>query len=304
MLLLKRYALAKVPRAAWALMLSALLAGCASAPPAPSVPAVLSAADLANPRPVIAVKDAVILRSHWFPAPGGGARPTVLALHGCSGLYLRDGKTFDRRYPDFVERLNRAGYNVLLTDSFGSRGSGPICTKKLDERRITVDDRREDVIAAVKWLAARPDVDAKRIALLGWSHGGSTTLAALNAARPEHAQPLAGAVAFYPGCRAFLPDPYRLDTPLLMLLAEKDDWTPPRHCETLASRIRTAQPAADLALKVYPDSYHGFDGKSAVRFRSDVSNGVNPAGVHLGGNPVTGPQALLQMDEFFARIFK
>jgi dienelactone hydrolase len=304
MLLLMREALAEVPRAARALTLCALLLGCANAPQTPPSPAALSAVDLANPRPVIAVKDAVKLRGHWFPAPGDGARPTVLALHGCSGLYLRDGKTFDRRYPDFVARLNRSGYNVLLTDSFGSRGSGPICTKKLNERRITVDDRREDVIAAVSWLAARPDVDAKRIALLGWSHGGSTTLAALNAARAEHAQPLAGAVAFYPGCRAFLPDPYRLDTPLLMLLAEKDDWTPPRHCEQLAGRIRAAQPTADLAVKVFPDSYHGFDGKAALRLRADVSNGVNPAGVHVGGNPVTGPQALQQMDEFFARIFK
>jgi dienelactone hydrolase len=274
------------------------VAACGTAPaPAPQI-------DLNDPRPAIVTRAGVNLRAYWHPAAGAGEHPAVLALHGCSGLYLRDGKTFDRRYPDYVARLNRAGYHVLLTDSFGSRGSGPICTKKAAERPVTVEDRREDVIAAVKWLAARPDVDPKRIALLGWSHGGSTTLASINAARGTMAQPLAGAVAFYPGCRAFLNAPYRIETPLLVLLAEKDDWTPPKYCTQLESRVRSNEPAADLTVAIFTDSYHGFDGKSRLRFRADVSNGVNPAGVHLGGNSVTGPLALQQMDQFFVRIFR
>jgi dienelactone hydrolase len=287
-----------VGRVAMAVALCVLLAACATAPVA------VGDVDLSEPQPAIAVSKTLKLRSFWYPASGGGARPTVLALHGCSGLYLRDGKTFDRRYPDYVARLNRSGYNVLLTDSFGSRGSASICTKKSNERAITVDDRRGDVIAAVRWLAARPDVDPKRIALLGWSHGGSTTLASINAARGATAQPLAGAVAFYPGCRAFLNAQYRTETPLLMLLAEKDDWTPPRYCTQLEARMREGRPAADLTVETFPDSYHGFDGKAAVRVWAEVSNGVNPAGVHLGGNPVTGPQALEKMDQFFARILK
>jgi dienelactone hydrolase len=94
------------------------------------------------------------------------------------------------------------------------------------------------------------------------------------------------------------------DIPVLMLLGEKDDWTPPARCFQLAERTRQMQPDADLSVRVYPDSYHGFDGTAPVRFRTDVSNGVDPAGVHLGANPVTGAQALAEMDAFLRRVLK
>lgn len=248
--------------------------------------------------------DGARIDAHWFPVAISAPRPAIVALHGCGGLYRRDGKTFDARYPDYVDRLHQAGYHVLLPDSFGSRGSGPICGVKKVERTITVETRRDDVIAAVKWLAERDQVDAARIAVLGWSHGAMTTLAAINAARTAFAQPLAGAVVFYPGCRALLDQPFKLEIPVLMLLAEKDDWTPPSRCVRLAERTRAAQPQADLAIKVYADSYHGFDGARPVRFRPGIPNGTNPNGVHIGGNPVARAQALREMDLFLARILK
>jgi dienelactone hydrolase len=249
--------------------------------------------------------DGATLLAHWFPVAGDSSpRPAVVALHGCGGLYRRDGKTLDARYPEYVQRLHQSGYHVLLPDSFGSRGSGSICGQRFSERTITVETRRDDAIAAVRWLAARSDVDAARIALLGWSHGAMTALGAINAAREVSPPPLAGAAAFYPGCRALLDQPFRLEIPVLMLLAEKDDWTPPARCVQLAERTRAAEPAADLAVKVYPDSYHGFDGARPVRFRTDVPNGVDRSGVHAGGNPVAREQSRRELDLFLARIFK
>jgi dienelactone hydrolase len=243
------------------------------------------------------------LRAHWLPVAGDAApRPVVIALHGCGGLYRRDGKTFDARYPDAVARLHAAGFHVLLPDSFGSRGAGPICAIRNAERSITVETRRDDAIAAVAWAAAQPQVDARRIVLLGWSHGAMTTLSAINAARATHAQPLAAAVAFYPGCTALLKEAFRLDMPLLLLLGEKDDWTPPAGCEKLVARTRQAQPAADLTLRVYADSYHGFDGTGPVRFRADVPNGVDRSGVHVGGNPAARAAALDELARFLARV--
>jgi dienelactone hydrolase len=248
-----------------------------------------------------------VLTAHWLPAAAAGARPAIVALHGCGGLYRRDGRTLEARYTDYAARFAAAGYHLLLPDSFGSRGAGPICTLRNDERTITVETRRGDAAAAVRWLAARPEVDARRIVLLGWSHGAMTTLVAANsarsgAARPDASTPLAGAVAFYPGCRALLREDFALDSPLLMLLGEKDDWTPPERCVELVARTRARQPAADLTLRVYPDSYHGFDGRAPLRLRHDVPNGVSPAGVHAGGNPVAREQALAELDRFLHRI--
>src|SRR5207249_9393854 len=126
----------------------------------------------------------------------------------------RDGKTFERRYTRYVEHLHRAGYHVLLPDSFTPRGMPSICTVKNNERTITVEMRRADVVAAVHWLARQPDVDPKRIVLLGWSHGAMTSLNAINSARTGFAALLAGAVVFYPGCSALLKVPFKLDIPV------------------------------------------------------------------------------------------
>lgn len=242
--------------------------------------------------------------AHWLPAADETTpRPAVAALHGCGGLYRRDGRTFDPRYTEYVERLHRAGFHVLLPDSFGPRGVRSICTLRNAERSITTGTRRADVAAAVHWLARQPGVDARRIVLLGWSHGASTALVALNRAH-SGGVPVAAAVVFYPGCSALLKSSFALDAPLLMQLGAKDDWTPPGPCVELADRTRRQRPETDLTVRVYPESYHGFDSVRPVRLRRDVPNGVDPAGVHQGGNPQARAEAQAAMDAFLARVLK
>ncbi len=263
------------------------------------------AASAARAEPVsFARADGVRIDAHWFPIEASGPRPAVIALHGCGGLYGRDGRTLKTRYREYVDRLHRAGYHVLLPDSFGSRGSGPICRERNSARTIKVDTRRGDVGAAVQWLAARADVDRTRIALLGWSNGGSAALAAADAALPDSAPPVAGVVVFYPGCGALLKQPVAFHEPLLMLLGEKDDWTPADRCLQLADRIRAAQPQADVTVKVYADSYHDFDSRRPLRYHADVPNGVAGSGVHAGGNDAARVEAQHEMDQFLARILR
>jgi len=250
-----------------------------------------------------ASQDGTGLKAHWLPAAEGAPRPAIVALHGCGGLYRRDGITLASRYAEYATRIAGAGYHVLLPDSFGSRGSGPICTVRNRERTITVETRRADTLAAVQWLAQRSDVDAQRIVLLGWSHGATTLLGALNSAR-SGAAPVAGAIAFYPGCSAALKEPFALEAPLLLLLGADDDWTAPAPCERLVARTLQDQPQADIVLKVYADSVHGFDSQRPVRFHGDIPNGANGAGVHEGGNPQARAAAFLEMDRFLARILR
>jgi dienelactone hydrolase len=245
-----------------------------------------------------------VLTAHWLPVPTGGPpRPAIVALHGCGGLYRRDGVTLAARYTEYAARFAAAGYHVLLPDSFGSRGTGSICAVPRGERSTTLAMRGADALAAVQWLARRADVDRRRIALLGWSHGATTLLDAVRDT-PAGTAPVAGAIAFYPDCRRALQQPFQLPVPLLMLLAADDDWTPPAPCEDLVARTIDAQPAASIVLRVYADSHHGFDSPRPVRFRTDVRTEVSPLGVHQGGNPRARAEALLEVDRFLERILR
>lgn len=244
------------------------------------------------------------LTAHWLPAADEGRRPAIIALHGCGGLYRRDGKTLDTRYTEYAELFHRAGWHVLLPDSFTARGQRSICATASTDREIRVETRRADVLAALVWLSARTDVDATRIAIVGWSHGAMTTLNTINAARTEYARPLAGAAVFYPGCSALLNWPFKVDVPVLMMLGEKDDWTPPARCVALAEQARQRNPDVAFTVLTYPDSYHGFDSAQPVRFRSDVPHGVDKKGVHAGGNPAARDSARTELMKFLTRVLQ
>ena len=57
------------------------------------------------------------LQVQWQPAREAGRRPTVIALHGCSGLHSNSGR-FDDRYISYARRWNAAGWHVVAPDSF------------------------------------------------------------------------------------------------------------------------------------------------------------------------------------------
>lgn len=252
----------------------------------------------------------VPLASWWIGARQNGRLPVIIALHGCGGLYGTPGnkqKAFTRRHAAMADLLQDAGYHVLWLDSFSSRGKQSICKEKFSQRDISVADRRADVVAALTWVAARPDVDTARIALLGWSNGGSTVLSSIDASHTgvsTHAVRPAAAVAFYPGCTAFARDArYRNAAPLLILMGEKDDWTPPDACVALQRKLHTMSASAPVALRLYPDSFHNFDAPGLpVRRRLDVPNGVRPGeGVTSGGNPAAREDAYRELFAFLKK---
>lgn len=251
----------------------------------------------------------VSLSGWWIKASQSGKHPAVIALHGCGGLYSTV-KTrehlFTARHAAMADLLRDAGYHVLWPDSFTARGKRSICSEKMKERDLRSANRRGDVQGALRWLAAQPDVDASRIALLGWSHGGSTVLASVNSAHTDatasQVQPKA-AIAFYPGCTAYAENriPYRLAVPLLILMGANDDWTPAAPCVALEQQLKAR--GEPIGLRLYPDSYHDFDTPDLpLRVRHDVPNGVHPgAGVTTGSNPVARAAAYKEMLEFLER---
>lgn len=248
-----------------------------------------------------------VLRAHWLPAaaqPGQPARPAVLALHGCGGLYAKGG-ALSSRYRETADTLHTAGYAVLMPDSFGSRNLSDVCQTRYSDRTVGVNDRVQDARAALAWLAAQPGVDARRIGVLGWSNGGTTVLNLLEQRRthPQAGEPaLAGAAVFYPGCVPLLKRKAEIEgVPLLMQLGALDDWTPAQPCVDWAATLKT-RAGTDVTVHVYEDSYHGFDGTAPVRLRGDVPNGTSPRGVHQGGNPQARVRSLAALQSFWSRV--
>ena len=248
------------------------------------------------------------LSGHWFASPEPGRRPAVLMLHGCGGAVDAQG----RLVPRWVEQaalFQAEGWHVLVLDSFTARGSRQICTVPVGSRSITQQQRRRDALGALQWLARQPSVDAARLALVGWSNGGSTVLAATNLAHPEVAaapvRPRA-AVAYYPGCETERQRGHAPATALMLQVGSDDDWTPAAPCSALVAEA-IADPLPGSAaprplITVHAGAHHGFDGAGPVRLRSDVPNGARPgAGVHVGGQPEARQRARQEVQDFLRR---
>ena len=248
-------------------------------------------------------------------APAEG-RPAIVALHGCGGLY-RTTKGGEReltgRHRAHAEALVAAGYAVLFPDSLGPRGIRELCTVRFAERTLTAAARRGDALGALRWLAVQPGIAGDRIALVGWSHGATTTLASIDAGdalvqafreRPGAPAFFRAAVAFYPGCSvAARSERWQPASAVRILIGAADDWTPAAPCEALGVRAR--ERGWPLETIVYPGAYHGFDAPGGqVRLRTDVPNGVAPGkGVHVGADPSARDDANRRVDAFLRDAF-
>ncbi|MBN8874337.1 MAG: dienelactone hydrolase family protein [Rhodospirillales bacterium] len=252
--------------------------------------AFLAGAGVAAERVRIPGADGVELDAALVRPVGPATGSAVVALHGCGGPYpSRDGS--------WAVALARAGHPVLLPDSFGSRGLGSQC--RVRHRRVTPSGlRRQDAIAAGRWLLAQPDLARNGIALIGWSNGGGTVLATANAAADPPPGLFRRFVAFYPGCATRSRDPSWSPTaPVLILVGAADDWTPAPPCQTLAARYPDR-----VTLAVYPDAYHDFDAPDArVRVLHGLATPPGGSGeAHAGTNPAARADALRRVPAFLA----
>ena len=112
------------------------------------------AAALPAPHQVEIPAPNLTLHAQLYKPDGDGPFSTVIALHGCGGLGGH-AEAVMPRYRDWAEQLLKAGYAVLLPDSYGSRELGPQCRVK--ERRVLARrERVADIVATRRWLAQQP----------------------------------------------------------------------------------------------------------------------------------------------------
>ena len=189
---------------------------------------------------------AEMIRGYLSKPEGDGPFPAIVHLHGCGGL------TAARRKFDAAQ-FAAWGYAVLMVDSFATRGIKDNC---LGEHVLSRD---ADAWGALIYLSRLPFIDARRIAVVGYSQGG---IAALQIAS---AQPVRifdvpddvrfkAAVAYYPMCGAAAD---KLAIPTLVLIGEFDDWAWAASCERLMKRFDAS--GAPIKVTIFPDAFHDFD---------------------------------------------
>lgn len=229
--------------------------------------------------------------------PGPGPFPAVVMLHGCGGAYNPQGM-LNRRQKQWEAVFLAAGYLVLQLDSFTTRDIKQICT--LSSRPVSAGvGRRRDAYAGLAWLSTRSDVLADRIAVVGWSNGASTAVAAMERRIADASDiRFRAAIAFYPGCRV-RDDTYKPAGPLLILSGELDTWTPPAPCVAMAERARND--GEDVQIHLYAGAYHDFDWPGLKpSTRSGLPN-VPGGTVTVGVDEPARADALARAPAFLAR---
>ena len=123
----------------------------------------------------IPLEDGAALAAEYFPATGHGPGAGVVVLHESFGL------NDDIRR--IAGRFAASGYAALAPDLY-SHGTRLVCLSRVLADMVSGRISREiaDIHAAREALAARPDVDAQRVAVAGFCQGGGFALIA--ATRP------------------------------------------------------------------------------------------------------------------------
>jgi dienelactone hydrolase len=216
--------------------------------------------------------------------PAGPAKaPAIVAMHGCGGPFpVRDGQ--------WAVALARAGHIVLLPDSFGSRNLGSQCASR--QRTVTSGGlRRQDAIAAAQWLTVRPGTPPGGVALIGWSDGGSTVVAAAHVAPDLPPGLIRRFVAFYPGCASAAKNANWIPSaPLMILIGESDDWTPAPPCHQLSARY-----PAGITLIAYPGAYHEFDTPNTPVHQRPGAGSTPTGWAHVGTDEPSRRDALARV---------
>lgn len=248
---------------------------------------------------------------------GNGPFPAVVILHDCSGLGPKSSGAPWR----WSSELTQRGYVTVWPDSFTPRGKPRGLCADATPPPVTFDQRASDAYAALRYLQSLPFVDGRRVAVMGGSHGGSSTLATIIATPENVARAkigFAAAIAFYPSCgrdygewhvqrlkqtknpAASYSGAFKPIAPLLILSGELDDWTPAEFCRKLVSAAQAADYPVEI--KVYPGAHHSFDSVARVHYSPDRININSPTGrgATTGGNAEAWADAILQVERFLA----
>lgn len=200
---------------------------------------------------------AVVWGDLVMPKTINGKVGAVVLMHGSIGVTPAE-------YSVWVKELNEAGYAAFVVDSFKPRS---IAETDTNQSQLDIAAGIADAYFALKLLATHPQIDSKRIALMGFSRGGQVTFESYwdDARRPIIKDDLkfAAHIPVYPGgctIRTRLDRGNTNHVPMLALLGGKDiGHGGVENCTDLYKDVNEKS-GANVKWKIYPNAYHAFDG--------------------------------------------
>ncbi len=179
-----------------------------------------------------------------YEPAGSGKHPAVVVIHEWWGLndWIKEQS----------ENLASHGYVALAVDLYrGQVATDPDQAHQL-MRGLPQDRGVRDLVAATKYLASRPDVDASRIGAVGWCMGGGYAL------QLAIADPNLRAVSINYGALATdQASLARIHAAVLGNFGGKDMGIPPASVEAFAATMKKLGKSVDV--KIYPDAGHAFE---------------------------------------------
>jgi carboxymethylenebutenolidase len=210
--------------------------------------------------------------SGYLATPAGsGKHPAIVVIHEWWGL----NDWIKSKADDFAKQ----GYVALAVDLYRGKVAQDADTAHQLMRGLPDDRALRDMKGAVEYLRTRPDVEASRIASIGWCMGGGESLD-LAVAEPT----LAGAVIYY---GHLMTDPATiaaLKVPLLGNFGADDQGIPPESVREFEAAAKKDGKSVDF--KIYPGAGHGF------------ASGPNPK------NPAEAKDANARTDAFLTKVLK
>lgn len=184
-----------------------------------------------------------------FKPSGAGPFPAVVYMSGCAGLNNPPEMALEKTV---IDHLLAKRVATLIVDPFTPRNETAGVCKVVDAKTFVQYATRggNDAAAAVKALKAMPDIDPNRVFLQGYSWGAISSLFAMDPKTPSaHDAKIAGLIAYYPYCW----DSIGFSAPTIVLIGEKDDWTPAKLCEADKGKPNLEE------VDVFPGATHGFN---------------------------------------------
>ena len=140
-------------------------------------------------------------------------------------------------------------------------------------------------------------VDARRLGLMGWSHGAMTVLWTVRKGFMQGPQ-FKTAIGLYPGCReiAKLPD-WHPGVPLTLLLGEADDWTAAGAVQGAGQRAR-ASGSSSIRMPTTASTRPN----SPVQLRKGIGS-LKKGEAHVGTNEAAREAAIAEVERIFEAQF-
>lgn len=188
--------------------------------------------------------------------------PTVVIVPGSLGV----GPNHEMH----AETLVGEGFAVFVLDPFGARA---VTSTVANQTYYSFAASAIDVLATLRMLQQRPELDPNRIAGQGHSRGGAAvTIASCRRFADAVAGSdigLAAAYAVYPWCGHQFVDPAIGATRVRAIIGELDEWCSVQQVQAQIHAMAAA--GGDATVRVVPGAHHSFDRHEAVHTIEEAS---------------------------------